>query len=164
MAYVRLQSGVVVQRQPYPGDGFVEAPDDVVCGMALVDGDFGPPKMTIAQRKAALFEAIAAKRKEVETGGVEVSGAMIRTDATSQAKISGAIAFAAADPELVEIDWEAQPGVWITLDVAAMTAIGVAVGRHAQACFSQARALSQAVASAGTHAALDAIDVKEGWP
>lgn len=130
-------------------------------GFRIHEPELIPP--TLDERKAALHEAISAKRKAVETGGIEVAGATIRTDATSQAKIAGAIAFAAADPELVEIDWEAMPGVWITLDVAALTAIGVAVGRHVQACFSQARALSQAVTSAGTHAALDAINIEAGW-
>lgn len=130
-------------------------------GFRIYEPEIIPP--TLEERKAALYEAISAKRKDIETGGVEVGGAMIRTDATSQAKISGAIAFAAADPELVEIDWEAQPGVWITLDVATLTTIGIAVGRHVQACFSRARALSQTVTSASTHAALDAIDIEAGW-
>lgn len=37
MAYVKIENGVVVQKQPYPEAGFIEAPDDVVCGM-LFDG------------------------------------------------------------------------------------------------------------------------------
>lgn len=38
MTYVLIESGVVVQKQPYPQDGFVEAPDDVICGW-LYDGE-----------------------------------------------------------------------------------------------------------------------------
>ena len=38
MAYIKIISGIVVQKQPYDADDFIEAPDDVVCGM-LANGD-----------------------------------------------------------------------------------------------------------------------------
>lgn len=37
IAYVKVENGVVVQKQPYFEEGFIEAPDWVVCGM-LYDG------------------------------------------------------------------------------------------------------------------------------
>lgn len=119
--------------------------------------------LTIAQRKERMHAAIRARRWEVEVGGVVVNDAPIRTDETSQAKIAGAISLFDKDPTLSTIDWEAAPGIWVALDKTTVEAIGVAVGRHVQAAFSQARALGEAVESAGTHAALDAIDITEGW-
>lgn len=41
--WVRIESGVVEQRQPYAEEGFVEAPAHVVCGMVFVDGEFVAP-------------------------------------------------------------------------------------------------------------------------
>ena len=37
-SFVKIEAGVVVQKQPYPDPGFIEAPDDVVCGF-LFDGE-----------------------------------------------------------------------------------------------------------------------------
>lgn len=126
--------------------------------------EYQPPVDTLEQRKAKMHEAIRAKRWHVETGGIVVSGAPIRTDETSQAKITGAVSLFASDDSLTSIDWEAQPGEWVTIDAATMTAIGIAVGRHVQACFSHARTLSEAVEVAEDHDALDLIDVEAGWP
>ncbi|AZO58974.1 DUF4376 domain-containing protein [Mesorhizobium sp. M1A.F.Ca.IN.022.06.1.1] len=108
--------------------------------------------------------ALADKRWQVETGGIVVGGAPVRTDANSQAKITGAVALFQNDPGLDTIDWEAQPGVWVTLDAASITAIGIAVGRHVQACFSRARTLSEEIMAAANLAALDGIDIDAGWP
>lgn len=38
MVYVLVENGTVVQRQPYPQPGFIEAPDEVACGMVW-DGE-----------------------------------------------------------------------------------------------------------------------------
>ena len=119
---------------------------------------------TFAELKAAKLQALADRRWEAETGGVMVGGALIRTDATSQGKITGAVSLFQADPTLAAIDWEAQPGVFVALDAATMTAIGIAVGRHVQACFSHAKAFSLAIDAAADIAALDAIDINQGWP
>jgi hypothetical protein len=37
MAYVLIESGIVIQKQPNEQDGFIEAPDHVICGW-LFDG------------------------------------------------------------------------------------------------------------------------------
>lgn len=38
MSYVLIENGVVIQKQPYAQEGFIQAPDNVVCGM-LFDGE-----------------------------------------------------------------------------------------------------------------------------
>lgn len=43
MTYVKITDGVIVQKQPYPEDGFVEATDAVVCGMLFDGQEFTTP-------------------------------------------------------------------------------------------------------------------------
>lgn len=66
MAYVLVSNGVVVQKQPYHEDGFIDAPDWVVCGYLYDGQNFAPPppppepvpqSVTRAQGKAALIQA-----------------------------------------------------------------------------------------------------------
>jgi hypothetical protein len=114
--------------------------------------------------RAAKLAALADRRWRAENGGVVIGGAPVRTDATSQAKITGAVSLFDNDPEMAAIDWEAVPGVWVTFDAATMKAIGVAVGRHVQACFSRAKALSGEIVAAADATALDAVDIETGWP
>lgn len=60
--FVLIADGVVVQKQPYSQEGFVEAPDDVVCGM-LSDGKvFSPPELpspVITPPQPLLYAAVA---------------------------------------------------------------------------------------------------------
>lgn len=120
--------------------------------------------VTLADRKIAATDAIRSERWTREESGTTVNGLPIKTDDESQRKIAGAVQLFDKDPTLTAIDFEAQPGVWVTLNKAQMEAIGVAAGRHVQACFTQSKALMTAVSAAGTHAALDAIDIGAGWP
>lgn len=61
--FVKVDGDVVVQRQPYFEDGFLEAPDEVICGW-LWDGEsFTPPPTPPFDRHAAtvqIDEAVAA--------------------------------------------------------------------------------------------------------
>jgi hypothetical protein len=121
-------------------------------------------QLPLEDLRAAKLAALAAKRWSVETGGVLVGGVLVRTDGNSQAKITGAVSLFQSDPNLLSIDWEAQPGVWVTLDAATMKVIGLAVGRHVQGCFGRAKALSVQILATADETALDAIDIEAGWP
>lgn len=119
----------------------------------------------VSDRQAQMCEMVRARRYGVETGGVTVQGgAVLITDRDSQAKITGAVALFENDQTLASIDWEAQPGVWVSVDRAAMLGIGVAVGRHVQQCYSHSRQLIESIMAASSHAELDAIDIAAGWP
>ncbi|MFG1283396.1 DUF4376 domain-containing protein [Xanthobacter autotrophicus] len=115
-----------------------------------------------APTSADLLAYAADKRWLVETGGIVVSGESIRTDEKSQAKITGALQLLAADQTITGIDWEAQPGVWVTLDAITMKNIGVAVGRHVQACFSTLKSVQEEITSGAitTYAEID----NAAWP
>lgn len=43
MAYVKIENGVVVQKQPNAAQGFIESPDSVVCGMLYANGEYSAP-------------------------------------------------------------------------------------------------------------------------
>lgn len=103
----------------------------------------------------------ANKRFAVETGGITVAGATIQTDRDSQAMITGAYAYAQADPS-ASINFKADSG-WVTLTAAQMTAIGLAVGAHVQACFSAEAAIDADIA-AGTVTTTAQIDTDTRWP
>ncbi|HYD43666.1 MAG TPA: DUF4376 domain-containing protein [Phenylobacterium sp.] len=122
------------------------------------------PFTTLVEQRAALSDEVRARRWLAETSGVLVGETPIRTDEKSQAKLAGAVALFDLNPALESIDWEAVPGVFVTLDEATIKAIAVAVGAHIQACFAHSRTLCEALAAASTHAALDAIDIRSGWP
>lgn len=80
MAFVKIENGVVVQKQPYAEDGFVEAPDDVVCGY-LHDGDeFAAPEpnnISVTLRAIRILEASVTPRRireailEIDNGWLE---------------------------------------------------------------------------------------------
>ncbi len=96
--------------------------------------------ITPAPTKAALKQAAADKRWLLETGGLAVNGATIKTDRESQALITGACTLLANDPTLQAVDFKGDSG-WVSLPRQVMVQIGVAVGRHVQRLFSAERTL-----------------------
>ena len=64
MAWVKIENNIVVQKQPYQEDGFVEVADTVICGMEQVGDSFVVPSQTFesamanlrAKRNALLLE------------------------------------------------------------------------------------------------------------
>lgn len=70
MAFIKLDAdSVVIQKQPYSEDGFVEAPDDVIAGMVRQsDGSYAPPALpsqTIEQRRAQVSADIDLHAKSL---------------------------------------------------------------------------------------------------
>lgn len=73
--FVKVVDGVVVQRQPYDEDGFIEAPDDVICGwlhdgvtfsmpVALEPEPVVPQEVTMGQCRLALFDKYGIETDE----------------------------------------------------------------------------------------------------
>ena len=119
---------------------------------------------------ATLAEAIEYKlaeldnyRWEREVGGTLFNGVMVRTDSNSASKIDGAIALFDKDPECAVVEFEVQPGIWIDLDQATMTALGVAVGRHIQHTFSRKRQLQAEIAALTTIAEVMDYNLGAHW-
>jgi len=81
MAFVKIENGVVVQKQPYNQEGFIEAPDSVICGMSK-DGDeyspapvlpHVPDSVDMASARIALIRAglLDAVEAAVQAAGPE---------------------------------------------------------------------------------------------
>jgi hypothetical protein len=109
---------------------------------------------------AVLKAHAAAKRFQVETGGITVSGQRVLTDRMSQNLINGAMVLASIDTG-TPIDFKSATG-WVQIDAATMTAIGVAVGRHVRGSFVTERAVSDGI-DAGTITTTAQIDAA-AWP
>ena len=52
MAYFKVESGVVVQKQPNAEEGFIEGPDDVYCDYLYKSGKFSAPSAQTPDRAA----------------------------------------------------------------------------------------------------------------
>lgn len=93
-----------------------------------------------------LYEVAAAARYNAETGGITVGGQLILTDRQSQALINGAVVLCGQNPA-TEIVFKTYPNAFVTLDAAQITAIGVAVGSHVQACFAREAEVAAEIAN-----------------
>ncbi|EEE42850.1 DUF4376 domain-containing protein [Roseibium alexandrii] len=105
-------------------------------------------------------EALAAKRWEVETGGLILNGVLIDTSRESQAMINGAYAQAQRkkDAPGYMINFKGRDG-WVSLTADQMINIGEAVGDFVQACFDHERSLSDLIDQSDT-----SVDINAGWP
>lgn len=101
---------------------------------------------------------IAARRYQVETGGVTVEGIPVNTERDSQALMTGA-AFAASLDPAYHIKWKAATGF---VDLTGEQVIGLAsqVRAFVQACFNREAELLGFVADGSITAEM----LEEGWP
>lgn len=139
----------------YNRGGYVVADGVATVEYIKVDRD-------IEDAKSWLKNVVTTRRFDHETKGIEINGAYVATDRDSQAKINGAFNLASYNLDTT-IDFKGANG-WVALSGAEMLGIGVAVGRHVQACFSKERALHEAIDACEDLAALELIDIEAGWP
>ena len=66
MAWVKIENNIVVQKQPYQEDGFVEVADTVICGMEQVGDSFVVPPKTLEQAMLELREKRNSLLKETD--------------------------------------------------------------------------------------------------
>lgn len=145
----------------YP-DGTIEVPLKPGADFEWTGTEWTLPPKPLADLKLEKLAALAAKRWQVETGGIVVGGAAIATDRDSQSLIDGAYAGALRHPDTI-IKFKGVDG-WVTLDAATMIAICDAVFFHVQACFAREEALASVISVAIDQAAIEAIDIDAGWP
>lgn len=175
MAYVLISDGVVVQKQPDEQDGFIEAPEEVVCGW-LYDGMvFAAPYLapTLPELKAA---KIAQAREICQAnilGGFLSSGLgtphRYPSQMTDQINLMGSVT-ASLLPDLPagwstpfwcanEADvWEMRPHT-----AAQIQTVGSDGKAHVLACQQRLDALTLDISMADDAAALDAVDISTGW-
>lgn len=120
------------------------------------------PSPTFEDIRAAKLAALAAKRWQIETGGITVGGSLIATDRDSQGLIGNAYVGAIRHPTRI-IKFKGVNG-WVTLAAETMIAIGDAVFFHVQESFAREEALAAEIGAATDQAALNAIDINTNWP
>lgn len=86
--------------------------------------------------KDQLLSRLAARRWQVETGGIVLNGMTVATDDRSKTMIMGARIAAMANPDHV-VNWKMPDGSWVQLDAATITAISDAVLNHVNNCFEK---------------------------
>lgn len=81
MAYVLIENSVVVQKQPYEQEGFIEAPDDVVCGWLFSGDQWSEPPPIQPTSEAVpeisdrqFFQALAIRGDVTEAEALDAVG------------------------------------------------------------------------------------------
>lgn len=127
------------------------------------------PVLPLPDAKAAKLANLAAIRFQRETGGIVLAhpsfpeGVPIKTDRETQSIVLGAYVKASSDPEF-SINYKISDGIFMPVDAEMITLVGDAVFAHVQACFDNEATLTAAILAAADLAALDEIDINEGWP
>lgn len=101
---------------------------------------------------------IAARRYQVETGGVTVEGIPVNTERDSQALLTGAAFAASLDPNY-QIKWKAATG-FVELNRDQVIGLASEVRAFVQACFNREAELLGFVADGSITAEM----LEEGWP
>lgn len=122
--------------------------------------------MAVADRKAAMRDAVNARKDALENGVAPTPSGPCNCDPVSRNKINGAALsyVAQGSPEEFEIDWTMADDSDATLSGAELLSMGLSVGSHIAAVHARSRSLKAAIDDAADHAALDEIDITEGWP
>ena len=118
-----------------------------------------PPPPT----KDQLLAQSAAKRWEIETGGITVNGTPVPTDERTRGVLTAGYVKATADANYQITDWKVGPGVYTTLDAATIIAMANAVEAHVQACFSANKAVDIKI-NDDTYTTYAQVNEAAEWP
>ena len=117
--------------------------------------------------RSALWERVKIRRDAVINGGATTPSGAVDSDELSRSNIAGAVlaaVIAQSASEPFSMDWTMLDNSVVTLDAAAMIAVGLAVMGHVNACHDRARVLRAEIEGAANTAALFQIDYLLGWP
>lgn len=161
----RIVDGVPVDLPPRPDD-------DQVFDYVL--GRWFDPR-SLVQMRAGLKEVVAARRFEVETRGIRVSAGMppgalalmpagipVATDRESRAALAQLISDL-TDAGLATADYKTAAG-FVTLTVAQLRGIAVAVTLHVQSCFTAERKHVDAIDALRRIENAKSYDTEAFWP
>jgi len=141
MAYVKVNNGVVVQKQPNKQDGFIEVDDSVVCGMVVDGDDFILPAPDLD-----LMSVLDNHRWQVETGGISAGGMEIPTRDRDKILINGKITeiILKGLPDTEAFNFVLN-GEDVQLTALQIKSIGVAIAEHVQKCVDAAGIVRQSI-------------------
>ncbi len=135
-------------------------------GMRYKAGKFTPPAepelergLTAKQIRAALAADLARRRWQIEVGGVEVGGAMVRSDPASLSRLKNALDFLRAGILSAPVKIKTASG-FVDVDEPQLAAMVAAVAQHVQAAYDREAELA-ALVEAGQIKTL--ADLRVGW-
>lgn len=151
--YSRDVYDAVVSNRP---ENKIMVPDDSGCPTLV---DMLPPVRT----RDSLLDEISAKRWQVETGGIFVSGIHAATDRESQAQLNNVYTSLKAGL-ITETSWKDAEGGFTMITLAELEPVAHAVATHVSACFAAEQAHSEAINLLQHQDDIDAYDIESGWP
>lgn len=116
-----------------------------------------------ARTKAALLSDVAAKRWQVETGGIVIAGHPIATDRESVSQLNGSYG-SLKNGLIADTPWKAADGSFTLVTLTELEPIAQGVAAHVRSCFAAEQAHVEAIEALYTQAELDAYDINTGWP
>jgi len=111
----------------------------------------------------SMLADIAAKRWEVETGGITVAASPIKTDRDSQAQLISTYT-SLKSGLIADTQWKDAHGMFTMVTLAELEPVAQAVSEHVRACFAAEQSHNDAINQLQTQAELDAYDIHYGWP
>lgn len=141
----------------------------------LEDEEFGyvwqeptiPPQPTLDELKTAKWRDVQGKRDHLEQAGFTFIGHPIDSDpiAVQRISIAALAAQAAAGAgQPFQVGWKCKDDHTLPLDIAGVMGMSAALAMYANALHVYARGLKDQIVAATDQAALDAIDIENGWP
>jgi hypothetical protein len=120
-------------------------------------------EISVAARKADMQSALALRRWQAETGGINYGTIRVPTDDKTQSRVDQ-IVRAYADGDLSGAVSFKFPFGFVSLGEEELRVIKKLGAEHIQACFQKEADFSALIDAAQSHTDLDAIDFAHGWP
>lgn len=106
--------------------------------------------------KAEVKSLAKSQRDSLEFGGIEVNGMSIKTAEENQTRLSKIVLGLQNTPSITSIEFT-ENDEWLTLPRDVVIALGEAVTKHVQSCYTWASAIDQSIKAATTVEEIDAI-------
>ncbi|HHQ4650006.1 TPA: DUF4376 domain-containing protein [Aeromonas hydrophila] len=139
----------------------------LLAAAAIVPDERGYPiasaMPTPIRSKSSLLADVEAKRWQVETSGIFVSGIHAATDRESQAQLNNVYTSLKAGL-ITETSWKDADGGFTMMTLAELEPVAYALAAHVSACFAAEQAHTEAINLLQSQADIDVYDIESGWP
>lgn len=122
-----------------------------------------PAPPTLQATQATMLANLASVRYTHEVGGIVWQTNSYPTDRDTQSKYE-AMSIMLLRNLVTSVNWKLSNGTWVTLTPSQFGTLTNNVALFVQGCFNNEQAISAAISSATSVAALSSIDVNSGWP
>ena len=123
---------------------------------------FSQQSLTMEEMRVQLLGRVASKRFDVEVGGIDIDGMLVRTDRESQAALTSA--FTSMSNDLISsTPWKMEDGSFVTLTLQEIAPIAKAVAQHVRASFDAERMHCEKIATLTTAAQISNYNIEAGW-